>query len=182
MVELRKGRSRASTSWRIQLLTPEHLVEGIYDDRNDNETAMYFFQGRTDSDGKLAMGASLHLTTVRISSTRDSATPVSSAAEWWSFPNNLVAVMPHDDDSLAYVAKKNDSKHVIPADVYAGPYRIQGAIMSPNKELSILRYYFNFAVRDVEIVRVDADGAAPALRVPYAIVRTHLLQGIARNA
>jgi len=170
-----------ATSWTIQVLTLDYLVEGLFDDSNDNHTAMYFFRSWYDDNGKLAISASIHLTKVHIQTMRNATPPVSSAAEWWSFSNNLIAIIPSDENSLAYVVKNNVPKSVISADVFVGPYRIHGSVLCPDKQLSSVRYYLNFVVQDAEILCLDVDAKLPSLQVPYAIVRTHLVQGIVRD-
>jgi len=170
-----------ATSWTLQVLTLDYLVEGLFDDNNDNHTATYYFRSWYDDEGKLAISASLHLTQVHIQPTRNATPPISSAAEWWSFSNNLIAVIPRDENSLAHVAKNNSPKSVIPADIFVGPYRIHGSVLCPDKQLSSVRYYFTFVVQDAEILCLDAETKLPSLKAPYAIVRTHLIQGMVRN-
>jgi len=66
-------------------------------------------------------------------------------------------------------------------NIYVGPYYIHGTVISPDKLLGNLRYYFNFAVRDAEIECLEAGAKFQGLKAPYVIVRTHLLQGIAQS-
>ena len=48
-----------ATPWSIQALTPDYLVDGLFDESLNNNTAMYYFKGWYDDDGKLAISASL---------------------------------------------------------------------------------------------------------------------------
>ena len=98
------------------------------------------------------------------------------------FPNTFVAIIPRDEASTAFVAKNNTSKNLIPADIYVGPYIIHGTILSPDNSFSILRYYFNFGVRDAVIDCQLPDTKLQGLKAPFVMVRTHLLQGIAMRA
>jgi hypothetical protein len=170
-----------ATSWAIQVLTPDYLVDGLFDESLNTSTAMYYFKEWYDADGILAISASLHLTAVQFQPTRLMAGPSSPATDWWGFSYSLVALIPRDESSLAHVTKNFNPKVVIPADIYVGPYRIHGTILSPDRQLGALRYYFNFAVRDAEIECLETGAKFQGLKAPYAIVRTHLLQGITQS-
>ncbi len=170
-----------ATSWAVQVLTPDYLVEGLFDDSYDNNLAIYFFQGKYDSDGQLARTASIHLTSVQFQPTRHMTIPVSSATDWCTFAYSLVALIPHDENSLAFVTKNNNPKFIIPADIYVGPYHIHGMVQSPDKQLNALRYYFTFTVRDAEIECLEAGAKLPNMKAPYAVIRSHLMQGIVQH-
>jgi len=92
-------------------------VDGLFDESLNNSTAMYYFKGWYDDDGKLAISASLHLTRVQLQPTRSMTGPAGPANDWWGFPHTLVALIPRDESSLAHVAKNFNPKFVIPADI-----------------------------------------------------------------
>jgi hypothetical protein len=171
-----------ATSWAIQVLTPDYLVEGLYDDSRDNNLATYFFQTRYDTDGQLARTASIHLTSAQIQPTRHMTTPVSMINDWSTYAYSLIALIPHDDNSMAHVSKNNNPKFIIPGDIYVGPYRVHGIVQSPEKQLNSLRYYFTFVVRDAEIECLEAGAKLQSMKVPLVVIRSHLVQGIVQGS
>lgn len=169
-----------ATPWAIQVLTPDYLVDGLYDEKQDNSTAEFFF--KSDAGDSLGREASMHLTAVRFQPTRHMTIPASSATDWFVYSYSFVAIIPRDENSTIYVAKNNNFKNLIPADIYVGPYLIHGTILSRDKKLSIFRYWFSIAVRDAEIECQLPGAKLQDLKAPFALVRTHLLQGITSRA
>jgi hypothetical protein len=168
--------------WSIQVLTPDYLIDGGFDDSKDNGSAMYLFKAWPDMDSKLDASISMHLTSVRFQPVGSLTAPSGSVPDWFVFSNAFVALIPRDEVSTAYVAANNASMYLIPADIFVGSYIIRGTILCPDKNLSRLKYYFNFAVQNAQIESVTPGAKLQAFTAPFAIVRTHLIQGIAYSA
>jgi hypothetical protein len=168
--------------WLVQVLTPDYLVEGHFDEGDENYMGLYFFRAWPDLDGKLPVSACMHLTNARFQSMSNLTLPPSSATDWFGFPNNMLALFPRDELSLAYMFKNNAPKNLIPAEIYVGPYLIKGTILCPEKSLIALRIYFNFAVQDAVIECLTPGAKFQSHKEPFVMVRTHLVQGIIPQA
>jgi hypothetical protein len=150
----------------VQILTPDYLIEGYLDDLTN-----WPFEGVT-------------LTSVRFEPTGVLTPPASTAANW-CLPENspVVAAIPRDEASLAYTKKiyRND-KYALPAEIYVGPYLIQGMILRSDEDNDP---GFLAATLDEYMVVQDAviDCLLPGARLkrlgaPLVVVRTdQLLQG-----
>jgi hypothetical protein len=164
------------TPWSIQVLTPDHLVGGLCDER-DTDGAAYFLRPWADMDGKIGLAATMHLTSAESRPTRRPG-EASRFAEWLSLSQQIVAVIPRDELSIQHVARNVGSKHVTAGEIFAGPYRVAGTLHLSDRKLSALRFQFNVAVADAEISWLMADGSGQTIQAPWALIRTHLIQGV----
>jgi hypothetical protein len=165
--------------WAIQVLTQDYLINGFYDESQDNSTAPFFFRAWADYDGKIANSAAMHLTNIQFQPTRASAFPGGSAADWFMYSHMVVAVMPHDEQSTLFVANNNNkNKYMIQADIFTGSYLIRGTVLCPDRKINRYQAYFNLPVQNAEISCLLPDARLQGLKAPFAIVRTHLIQGI----
>ena len=164
--------------WSVQYLTTDYLVEGHMD--GEDPTSPWFLQVQS---GDLAM-ATLTLTEASYQPTAGQSILPAQAAKWVVPSTALyVGVIPRDEGSLAYCAKRNSgSKHPIPAVVFVGPYALSGTVMSPNNDLDILAGYMTFAMQNVTIDCLAPGARLKGLAAPYIVVRSLLLHGIVLNS
>lgn len=173
------------SSWAVQVLTPDYLVDGYFDSEEDKmETAILF---KADKDPNIYDTGNVHfltLTSARLQPISPVNNPINSVVlpKWnMSAMSVFVAIIPRDEASTAYFMKMNPAKHAIAADVYVGPYIIHGTIVSPESDLMELTAYHTFAVRDAEIEHLYSGTPLTGLKMPCLLVNTHLLQGIAQR-
>ncbi len=166
--------------WKIQILTTDYLVEGIYD--NENQTSQEFFQSTAVQNTY-----SFQLTDVRLQPSGNLTTPSVSVNNWTtSVAKTVVAVIPCDQPSQAFVVDKHKKfKSFIPTDIYVGPYVIHGTVVSPEKPeqgLSFLSYYINFLVKDARIECQLPGAKLQGLEAPFILVRSFMLHGVTMRA
>jgi hypothetical protein len=88
------------------------------------------------------------------------------------YAESIVAVIPRDEASTAYVLKNNASlfKSPIPAEVRVGSYLLRGEVLSPDNLLNVFESYFRFAIRNAEISCLLPGSQLGELRAPYVLV------------
>ncbi len=151
----------------VQILTPDYLVEGYVE----------------EDDGGWPFGG-FALTSVRFEPTGSLTPPATTAPNWHVLGKSpVVAAIPRDESILAYTKKTfRDWKYPLPAELYVGPYLIQGIVLRVIKEtdpallLSTLDEYA--VVQDVVIDCLLPGTRLKRLSSPLAVVYTEkLLQG-----
>jgi hypothetical protein len=93
----------------------------------------------------------------------DLAAPTDLAAPWaLVYADSPVALIPRGQASLGYALKANSGwRHAVPAEVYVGPYRFSGSVLSPDKQLRVFAgHTIGFVAQQVQI------NSAAARRAP----------------
>ena len=150
----------------VQVLTPDYLIQGYLEDLE-----AWPFSG-------------LLLTGVRFEPVGALQPPVATAARWFlpEFSPVLVAI-PGDPVSQARTQElAGDSDYALPAELYVGPYRIQGMVLRADDETDAEALTDTLAeyalVQDASIDCLLPGTRLPRLHAPFVVVRTgHLLQG-----
>jgi hypothetical protein len=171
-----------ATPWAIQLLTPDYLIYGFI----DSEASDRYYTLTSAETSSTPSTCVVHLTQATFRPASNLVPIDPSPTEWYSVGwNAFLAVMPWDQASVDYLVKESSHKSLIPADIYIGPYLIQGKVWSRNKsgtDLSFLAYAHRFIVQDVCINCLLPGSQLHDLKAPFAVLRTHLLQSAAVRA
>ncbi len=164
----RKKDSAAKPPAAVQILTPDYLVDG-YIEENDGGWPLSGFT----------------LTSVRFEPTGPLNPPATTAANWCMLEKSpMVAAIPRDESILAYTKKLfRDWKYPLPAELYVGPYLIQGIVLCVIKDtdLTVLMSALDeeAVVQDVVIDCLLPGTRLKRLSAPLAVVHTgNLLQGL----
>ena len=160
--------------WALQLLTPDFLIDGICD---TNRYPIFTFSS-TNYQNCLPTDA-LQLTATTIRSTGSLVVPADAPPNWnVTFYNGFIAVIPADEASTHYFHSNLSRYPYVPVDVYAGPYVFHGTLPIEKKEFKQLEFLFSFVLKDVEIDCLWPQSFLHNYKVPYAMLRTLLVQGI----
>jgi hypothetical protein len=166
------------TLWTVQILTPDYLVEGIYNKDADPYNGIELFRAPGDGDAILN-----RLSSARRQSTGLLAVPAGTCKDWFfCTQSEMLAVIPRDEASTAYAVKNSKFKSVLPADIYVGSYLMRGVILNPDSAehgLDAVTDSANFAVQNARIECKLPGVRWPGLDVPFMLVRTSRVQGIA---
>ena len=163
----RKKESAARPLAAVQILTPDYLVEGYID---------------VDDSG-WPFGP-VKLTSVRFEPTGSLTPPATTAANWYVLGKSpVVAAIPRDESILAHTQKRYpNEKYPLAAELYVGPYLIQGIVLRSLEEtdpltlMSTLDEYV--VVQDVAIDCLLPGTRLKRLSAPLALVSTeNLLHG-----
>jgi len=167
----------ARAPWSVQLLTTDYLISGHLDGDSTGATFLHV------QKEKLAW-AMLTLTDAQCEATAGLAAPPALVPEWvLTNMAQFVALLPRDEGSLAYCAKKNNSSnHPFAAEVYVGPYVLRGTLLSTDTSLDFLADYATFVMQTVVIDSLAPGARLRGLAAPYVIVRSLLLHGIVPEA
>ncbi len=151
----------------VQMLTLDYLIEGYL----DADDGSWPFDGVT-------------LTSVRFEPTASLTPPAATAANWYLPEKSpVVAAIPRDESILAYTRKiYRDDKYPLPAELYVGPYLIQGIVLRSLEDtdpISLMSDLEEYAVVQDAVIDCLLPGARlKRLSAPLAVVSTgHLLQG-----
>jgi hypothetical protein len=139
----RKHSKQPDSDLAVQILTPEYLIEGYSDPKDD--LFEYLSTANPDDDFNFI------LTSVRVQPAGILCIPPFSCQEWHgSFLSSIIALMPRDDASLqAARAAFEDYEYPFRAEIFAGQYLVRGALMSDSEDSP---NYLNFVtVKDAEI-------------------------------
>lgn len=147
--------------WTVQLLTTEFLLTGYL----DAERYRYLFSLFSDFE-------ECYLRNARVEPTgRLKAAPrqlVSWVTVYW---DNMVALIPRDEPSTEFALKNNDIfKIPFPGEVYSGPYRLRGTILSPGKFAREFSTYSFLTMRDVTVESLEPGAQWSGLTAPYLLV------------
>lgn len=155
----------SKTQWAVQVLTYDYLIEGQVDEKQEH----FNFNLIQARGGPVNM----HVTSARFQPTGHLTPPEPASAPWaLVYAESLVAVIPRDEASTAYVLKNNADlfKYPIAAEVRAGAYVIRGNVLSPDKMLNVFESYVRFAVQDAEISCRLSGAQLVGLKAPYVLV------------
>ncbi len=151
----------------VQMLTLDYLIEGYLD---------------VDDSGWPFGGVTL--TSVRFEPTGSLTPPTTTAANWYVLETSpVVAAIPRDEAILAYSKKTfRDWKYPLPAELYVGPYLIQGIVLRVIKDTDPALLMSGLAdeavVQDVVIDCLLPGTRLKRLSAPLAVVSTeNLLHG-----
>jgi hypothetical protein len=165
--------------WAVRLLTTDFLVDGYSDNETHPESWPFF----TPATGTAPAGL-LWLDRPRFTPVSTGTPPQPPASQWMlPFSASYVAVLPFDDASLAAMSKNAaDRKNAFPAIVHVGPFALRGKLMSEYAAvsyMSTMATHMSYVMQEVEIEYRGPNPGFTGLKSPLALVRTHLLQGIA---
>jgi hypothetical protein len=164
-----------SSPWAIQVLTLDYLIDGVI---NPNiATNLSFLQVSFTS----TPSGSLSLKSTMVQPTGSAEAPTGNISRWLvSFKPGLIGVIPRSEPGRAYVLKHTGGDYPCAAELRIGPYAIRGTLLSPYKPRDIANITgdLSFAMQDVEIDCVSADGKLKGLKASVMVLCTHLLQGI----
>ena len=155
----------SNAQWAVQVLTYDYLIEGHVDEKQEH----FNFNLIQARGGPVNM----HLTSARFQPTGNLAPPEPASTPWaLVYAESVVAVIPRDEASTAYVLKNNADffKYPVAAEVRVGAYLIQGKVLSPDKMLNVFESYFRFAVQDAEISCRLPGAQLTGLKAPYVLV------------
>ena len=98
----------------------------------------------------------------------------------WAVGENdeaLIAIAALDSDGAERVeAFGNPGRHALRADVFTGPYRVRGTILSPDDDPRVVGNLGRIVMRDAEIACLAPGGDAWA--VPSVLLFMRQVQGI----
>lgn len=151
-----------TTSWAVQILTVDYLIEGTIDPARE----------RPAFDLIAGDARAIRVDHPQVLPTGNLVVPARPAVPWaLVYGNRLVAIIPRDQACLDYAIKKNDSFDTpIPGEVFAGPYVFSGTIMSPDRKLRILEGYAALVLHNVTIDCLVVGTKLPRLQAPYVMV------------
>lgn len=154
--------SPPTSRWSVQLLTTEYLVSGTIDAARER-VAFNLLGGDLRA---------LRVYEPQIMPAGDLVVPQRAAVPWaLVYGNQLVAVIPRDQDCLNFALKSTSAfKHPIAADVFAGPYVFSGTLMSPDQDLRVFEGYAAFVMQNVIIDCLVAGTKLPRVQAPYVMV------------
>jgi len=123
------------TLWRLQLLTSQYLIEGSFPVDEYRVGTMDIFDLASDStldEGGIEAFLHLHLTDVSVQPTGVRDISEQAYTEWGMYGfNEVVAVIPKNESSLKAAQKAfKEYRYPIAVELYAGPYRLRGKILS----------------------------------------------------
>ena len=123
------------TLWRLQLLTSQYLIEGSFPVDEYRVGTMDIFDLASDStldEGGIEAFLHLHLTDVSVQPTGVRDISEQEYTEWGMYGfNEVVAVIPKNESSLKAAQKAfKEYRYPIAVELYAGPYRLRGKILS----------------------------------------------------
>jgi hypothetical protein len=149
------------TQWAVEVLTGDYLIAGAVD-ADRNKLAVQVAGGVLDD---------FRIFSACWQPRGILAAPTDLAAPWaLDYADSLVALIPRDQASLDYAQKANSSwRYAVPAEVYVGPYRFRGSVLSPDKPLRVFAgYTTGFVAQQVQISSLLPSARLSGLKAPYA--------------
>jgi len=120
--------------WRLQLLTEEYLVEGLFNPEEKVGSADIFEMSCENvlDGGGIEAFHQMSLTAVTLKATGLLVLPEQSYPEWsTAIFEHVIAVIPRDEASLQAAHKAfREYRYPLPVEIYAGPYRLRGKVVS----------------------------------------------------
>jgi hypothetical protein len=160
--------------WALRVLTPDYVIDGLCD--TDRYPIFTFSSANYHS---CIPTDALQLISTQIQSISGLILPANNTPNWnVTFYNGFVAVIPGDEASVRYFHSNLSKYPDVNVDVYAGPYLIRGILPIEKKEFKKLEFLFSFVVKDAVIDCLTPNSFLHDYHVPYAMVRTLLVQGI----
>jgi hypothetical protein len=169
--------SKPKMPWAVRVLTPDFLVDGSFNESDKTPWTSFF---RAVSNTDTGPQEIMRLTSARMhSSSGRLPVPADVQPNWVvSQSGSIIAVIPHDETSIKYVAEANSRNTALPADLYVGPYLIRGVLLNASQDIGYLDSCFSVVLKDAQIDCLLPGSSIKSLQAPYAIVRTLLMQGI----
>lgn len=161
--------------WTLQVLTPDYQVDGFCD---INCFTPYTF---CSANYQIALPTdALQLCQVHITPVSGLQTPHELDVPNWNitFYNGFIAVIPRDKPSLQYFHDNLSHYPLYPVDVYAGPYIFHGDLPIEKKEFKKLEFLYSYILKDVTIDCLAPQSPLKSYQVPFAMVRTLLVEGM----
>jgi hypothetical protein len=161
--------------WALQVLTPDYIIDGLCDTERYSPftfcSANYQCAVPTDA---------LQLEKVKLKSVGPNLAPPPESIPNWNitFYNGFIAVIPNDEASTQFFHSNLSHYPMYPVDVYAGPYLFRGDLPIEKKDFKKLEFLYSYILKDVEIDCLCPDSFFHGVKVPYAMVRTLLVQGM----
>ena len=121
--------------WQLQLLTGEILIEGSYNPDEFRVGSADIFEMSCENvldGGGIEAFHRLSLTDVSIKPTGMLDLPPQSYPEWAiTVIDQVIAIIPRDEASLQAAQKAfREYRYPLPVEIFAGPYRLRGKILS----------------------------------------------------
>jgi hypothetical protein len=164
----------------VQVLTRDYLIEGFAPADDDSASDFLEVEVGEDMNGSLL---TLNQPNIQPAGAATVGVPANSK---WVLPANteFVAVIPGNDESLAYAVKHAGTSNTpIGAVVLAAHYVIRCTILCPGGGgLEMLSDCVLFAIQDAVVDYVGAAARLTKLDVPFLLVRTSQVHGIFVNA
>ena len=163
---VKKKESPPPALMAVRILTLDYLIDGYVEDQ------------------ALWPAAGTQLTSVRLEPTGSLVPPASTAANWLLLSTTpVVAGIPRDAASEAYLRKRYDTEFPLPVQMYVGPYLIQGKLLrrdATTDPFKLAATYKQAVLVQEAVIDCLLPGARlKQLSAPLALVRTeHLLQGM----
>jgi hypothetical protein len=182
LVQFIKKGNKMADLWRIQVLTPDFLLEGRILTNPITEvtwTDPYILKAYEHNyiyDSSVDL---VFLTETQFQPTGNLVTTDDLGTDWAINVHNSIAFIPRDEASTTYLVKQNKFKNLIAADMVIGSYLIRGKVWSPDKPdagLKLLKKYLRVVMQDVTIDCQLPGVKLHGLEAPYAVLYTSLLQ------
>jgi hypothetical protein len=121
--------------WRLQLLTGEYLVEGSFNPEESKVGSADIFEMSCENildGGGIEAFHRMSLSDVSVRPTGLLSLPEQSYPEWsTAIFDEVIAVIPRDEASLRAAQKAfREYRYPLQVEIYAGPYRLRGKILS----------------------------------------------------
>jgi hypothetical protein len=165
--------------WRLQLLTGEYLIEGCFNPDENKVGSADIFEMTCENvldGGGIEAFHRLGLTNVEIQPTGVLSLPEQSYAEWGMTDfDQVIAVIPRDEASLQAAQKAfQEYRYPLRAEIYAGPYRLRGKILSDSTIPRRSPFLMN---QIVPLVEAEIDNRLPGARLSGLRADWMLLNG-----
>ncbi len=153
--------------WRLQLLSEEYLVEGSFNSDEFKVGSSDIFEMSCENildGGGIEAFHRLSLTGVTLNATGLLSLPEQHYPEWsTAIFDQVIAVIPRDLAGLQAAQKAfREYRYPLPVEVYAGPYRLRGKLLSDS---SIPRRSPFLMNQVVPLVEAQIDNLLPGARL-----------------
>jgi hypothetical protein len=153
--------------WRLQLLSEEYLVEGSFNQDEFKVGSADIFEMSCENvldGGGIEAFHRLSLTDVTLNVTGLLSLPELRYPEWnTAVFEQVIAVIPRDPASLQAAQKAfREYRYPLPVEIYAGPYRLRGQLLSDS---SIPRRSPFLMNQVVPLVEAEIDNLLPGAKL-----------------
>jgi hypothetical protein len=170
--------------WRLQLLTGEYLVEGYFNQDEYKVGSADIFEMSCENvldGGGIEAFHRLGLTEVSVKPTGLLSLPEQAYAEWGTAVfDQVIAVIPRDQASLQAAQKAfQEYRNPLQVEIYAGPYRLRGKLLSdstiPRRSPFLMNQIVPLAQAEIENLLPGA--SLPGLQAPWMLLNGGMLHG-----
>jgi hypothetical protein len=156
------------SSWLVQVLTLDYLIDGYMDGERDKTIFRLYDENVPD----------LPLASVQFQPAGSLTGAMHAVVPWvMVHSESLVAIIPRDAASLACAMQNNTFfKQSFQGEVYIGPYVLRGKVLAYDNSVRTLPMYPGFPMQDVEINCLLPGSKLVGLKAPYLVVLTRRRQ------